>query len=424
MLFNGVPANIMALAGLVFAFIMTCLLLVKCNDRLPKDQGREFAVNGALSAGKPRGAGFIFILVFIVSVVLFCELNTEIIIYLVLLAAAMMTGFLDDCSRAPWGELKKGLLDFAIAVMVAITFLNFNSNVVEFAIFGGSITIPPVIFGILTVVLVWVSINVTNCSDGVDGLSGTLTIITLISLYMVDQIKGMDLFLYNRMEGTIWGCDGEFISAPRLDDLQCAFTSTMALLNSESDRCIPVVAVFDNEEVGSGTKQGAGSTFLYDILRRINRSLGRTEEEYLTSLASSFMVSADNGHAVHPNYADKTDPTNRTYLNGGLVIKHSANQKYTTDAVSAAVMRCLCERAGVPYQEFLNRSDILGGSTLGNISNAQVSLNTVDIGLPQLAMHSPYETAGSKDMAYMEKAFEEFFKSAIRAEGDGTLVLE
>jgi len=240
----------------------------------------------------------------------------------------------------------------------------------------------------------------------------------------VDQIKGMDLFLYNRMEGTIWGCDGEFISAPRLDDLQCAFTSTMALLNSESDRCIPVVAVFDNEEVGSGTKQGADSTFLYDILRRINRSLGRTEEEYLTSLASSFMVSADNGHAVHPNYADKTDPTNRTYLNGGLVIKHSANQKYTTDAVSAAVMRCLCERAGVPYQEFLNRSDILGGSTLGNISNAQVSLNTVDIGLPQLAMHSPYETAGSKDMAYMEKAFEEFFKSAIRAEGDGTLVLE
>ena len=146
MLFNGVPANIMALAGLVFAFIMTCLLLVKCNDRLPKDQGREFAVNGALSVGKPRGAGFIFILVFIVSVVLFCELNTEIIIYLVLLAAAMMTGFLDDCSRAPWGELKKGLLDFAIAVMVAITFLNFNSNVVEFAIFGGSITIPPVIF--------------------------------------------------------------------------------------------------------------------------------------------------------------------------------------------------------------------------------------------------------------------------------------
>ena len=193
MLFTGVPANIMALAGLVFAFIMTCLLLAKCNDRLPKDQGREFAVNGALSAGKPRGAGFIFILVFIVSIVLFCELNTEIIIYLVLLAAAMMTGFLDDCSRAPWGELKKGLLDFAIAVMVAITFLNFNSNVVEFAIFGGSITIPPVIFGILTVVLVWVSINVTNCSDGVDGLSGTLSIISLLTLYIIMKLAGTDM---------------------------------------------------------------------------------------------------------------------------------------------------------------------------------------------------------------------------------------
>ena len=171
---------------------MTCLLLVKCNDRLPKDQGREFAVNGALSAGKPRGAGFIiYPCIYRISCFI---LRAEYRDYYLpcITGSCMMTGFLDDCSRAPWGELKKGLLDFAIAVMVAITFLNFNSNVVEFAIFGGSITIPPVIFGILTVVLVWVSINVTNCSDGVDGLSGTLTIITLISLYMVDQIKGMD----------------------------------------------------------------------------------------------------------------------------------------------------------------------------------------------------------------------------------------
>lgn len=182
----------MALAGLIFAFIVTCLLLAKCNDRLPKDQGREFAVNGALSAGKPRGAGFIFVLVFIASVLLFSDFNREILIYMVLLAAAMMTGFLDDCSRAPWGEYKKGLLDLIIAVMVAVTFLNFNSSEVTFAIFGGSITIPPVIYGILTVILVWVSINVTNCSDGVDGLSGTLSIITLMSLYMVDIIKGVD----------------------------------------------------------------------------------------------------------------------------------------------------------------------------------------------------------------------------------------
>ena len=145
------------------------------------------------------------------------------------------------------------------------------------------------------------------------------------------------------------GADKEFVSSARLDDLQCAFASMEGLLRAQNHESIAVHCVMDNEEVGSGTKQGAGSTFLYDILRRINRSLGRTEEDYLTSLASSFMVSADNGHAVHPNYADKTDPTNRTYLNGGLVIKHSANQKYTTDAVSAAVMRCLCERAGVPY---------------------------------------------------------------------------
>ena len=239
-----------------------------------------------------------------------------------------------------------------------------------------------------------------------------------------EDILGHDLFLYNRMPGTIWGSRNEFVSSPRLDDLQCAFASLKGFLAAEPKDSVAVHCVYDNEEVGSGTKQGAESTFLKDVLHRINTGMGRMEEEYLTALASSFMVSADNGHAVHPNYADKTDPTNRTYLNGGLVIKHSANQKYTTDAVSAAVMRCLCERAGVPYQEFLNRSDILGGSTLGNISNAQVSLNTVDVGLPQLAMHSPYETAGSKDMAYLEKAFEEFFKSAIRAEGDGTLVLE
>lgn len=239
-----------------------------------------------------------------------------------------------------------------------------------------------------------------------------------------DQIKGADLFLYNRMEGVVWGADGEFISAPRLDDLQCAFSSMKALLNTESRRCVPVMAVLDNEEVGSGTKQGADSTFLSDTLRRINDSMGRNGEEYRASIASSFMISADNGHGVHPNYAEKTDPTNRPYLNGGLVIKHSANQKYTTDAVSAAVMRCLCERAGVPYQEFLNRSDMLGGSTLGNIANSSVSLNTVDIGLPQLAMHSPYETAGAKDLEYLEKAFEEFFRSSICAEGDGELILE
>ena len=239
-----------------------------------------------------------------------------------------------------------------------------------------------------------------------------------------EQILGSDLLLYNRMSGTVWGAENEFISAPRLDDLQCAFSSMKGFLSSRSDRSVSVFCVMDNEEVGSGTKQGADSTFLYDTLRRLNYSMGRTEEEYWTAVASSFMISGDNGHAVHPNYADMTDPTSRPYLNGGIVIKHSANQKYTTDGVSAAVMRCLCERAGVPYQNFLNRSDMLGGSNLGNISNSKVSLNTVDIGLPQLAMHSPYETAGAKDMAYMVKAFEEFYRSSICISEDGCFEIE
>lgn len=239
-----------------------------------------------------------------------------------------------------------------------------------------------------------------------------------------DQIKGADLFLYNRMDGSIWGADEDFVSAPRLDDLQCAFASMKAFAESQSERSVSVLCVMDNEEVGSQTKQGAGSTFLYDTLRRINYAMGRTEEEYWMSIASSFMVSADNAHGVHPNYADKTDPTSRPYLNSGIVIKHSANQKYTTDGVSAAVMRCLCERAKVPYQNFLNRSDMLGGSTLGNISNSKVSLNTVDIGLPQLAMHSPYETVGAKDTFYLVEAMKQLFSSSIEIFDDGSFSLE
>lgn len=239
-----------------------------------------------------------------------------------------------------------------------------------------------------------------------------------------DQIKGADLLLYNRMDGSIWGADEDFVSAPRLDDLQCAFASMKAFAESQSGKSVSVFCVMDNEEVGSQTKQGAGSTFLYDTLHRINYAMGRTEEEYWMSIASSFMVSADNAHGVHPNYADKTDPTSRPYLNGGIVIKHSANQKYTTDAVSAAVMRCLCDREKVPHQNFLNRSDMLGGSTLGNISNSRVSLNTVDIGLPQLAMHSPYETVGAKDTFYLVEAMKQFFRSSIEIFDNGNFSIE
>ena len=217
------------------------------------------------------------------------------------------------------------------------------------------------------------------------------------------------LFVYNRMPGTIWGADKEFVSSARLDDLQCAFASMEGLLRAQNHESIAVHCVMDNEEVGSGTKQGAASTFLKDTLLRINMGLGRTYEEYLMTLAGSFMVSADNAHALHPNYTDKTDPTNHPVLNKGIVIKFNANQKYCTDAVSAAIFKELCTKAGVPYQTFVNRSDIAGGSTLGNISNTQVPMNTVDIGLPQLAMHSPYETAGVKDTEYLVRAAEELF---------------
>lgn len=235
----------------------------------------------------------------------------------------------------------------------------------------------------------------------------------------VEDILDTDLFLYDRMKGTTLGLHGDFIASGRLDDLQCAFASLKGFLAAELKQSIAVHCVYDNEEVGSGTKQGAASTFLKDTLQRISRAMGRSEEQYLMSIASSFMVSADNAHAVHPNHAEKADPTNRPYMNRGIVIKYSANQKYTTDGVSGAVMRAICKKAEVPYQTFTNRSDMLGGSTLGNISQAQVALNTVDVGLPQLAMHSPYETAGARDTAYLIEAARVLFSSSFEGNGDG-----
>ncbi|MBE5925774.1 MAG: phospho-N-acetylmuramoyl-pentapeptide-transferase [Lachnospiraceae bacterium] len=196
-LLNGSNIQIVAMLGIFFAFITTCVCIGVFKKYLPHDMGREFAHNGALSAGKPRGAGFIFVLVFIGATCLFAKMNYEIAIYLILVAAAMLTGFLDDAAKAPWGELKKGLLDLVIAIMVAITFLNYNSNTITIAMTGDEITIHPVIFGVLVVILVWASINVTNCTDGVDGLSGTLAIITLISIYMIDKVLLInDVFSY------------------------------------------------------------------------------------------------------------------------------------------------------------------------------------------------------------------------------------
>lgn len=225
-----------------------------------------------------------------------------------------------------------------------------------------------------------------------------------------EEILGHDLFLYNRQKGTIWGAEEEFVSIGRLDDLQCAFASLKGFLAGAKENYGAVHCVMDNEEVGSGTKQGAASTFLYDVLLRIQKGLGGDYEDYLRCVAGSFMISADNAHAVHPNYIEKADPVNRPYLNKGIVIKYSANQKYCTDGFSAAVFKDICCQAGVPFQTFTNRSDMPGGSTLGNISMAQVSVNAVDVGLPQLAMHSPYETAGVKDTDYFIKAAMVFFE--------------
>ena len=190
---SGIEQDVVSFIGIMAAFFMTCIFMVKCSGLLPKDAGRAYAHDGKLSAGKPRGAGFIFVLVFLGVSLLFGDITRENLIYLVLITAAMMTGFLDDCAKTPWGEYKKGLLDFLIAVMIAVTFVNFNSTTVYLAMTNQTIEIPPVIFGLLTVILVWVSINVTNCSDGVDGLSGTLSIISLLTLYIIMKLAGTDM---------------------------------------------------------------------------------------------------------------------------------------------------------------------------------------------------------------------------------------
>lgn len=184
--------GVITFIGTMLAFSVTCFLLHKCKGFLPADQGREFAHDGKLSAGKPRGAGFIFILVFAVAYLLFGRLNIERIIYVVLIIASMLTGYLDDCAKNPWGEYKKGLLDLLIAVMVAITYINFNGCGLTFTALGISVELNPIVLSLLIVILVWTSINVTNCADGVDGLSGTLTIITLTTIYLLIEVQGGD----------------------------------------------------------------------------------------------------------------------------------------------------------------------------------------------------------------------------------------
>ena len=235
-----------------------------------------------------------------------------------------------------------------------------------------------------------------------------------------EDILTTDLFLYNPQRGVEWN---GYVSAPRLDDLQCAFASLTAFVEAgktAAPNAVPVFCLFDNEEVGSQTKQGAASTFLYDTLNRLCEAMGLTPADMGRKLASSFLVSCDNAHAVHPNHPEYKDANHAVYMNGGIVVKYNANQRYTTDGISAAIFGLICERAGVPVQRYANRADMPGGSTLGNIANTQVSLNTIDIGLPQLAMHSAYETAGARDTEMMVKALTAFFLSRITAEGGGT----
>ncbi len=225
-----------------------------------------------------------------------------------------------------------------------------------------------------------------------------------------DRIMNYDLYCYNKESGTLWGEKNEFISSSRLDDLQCVYTSMRAFKESENENSINVMYIADNEEVGSHSSQGADSDFLRNTLKRVCHDLNA---DYEVAVANSFLVSADNAHAVHPNKVEVTDKVNKAYMNKGLVIKFNPSQTYTSDGISSAIFQKICSNADVPYQFFTNRSDLRGGSTLGNILLSQVSILAVDVGLAQIAMHSSYETAGTRDIKYAIDAFKEFYSSNI-----------
>lgn len=226
-----------------------------------------------------------------------------------------------------------------------------------------------------------------------------------------EQIIDFDLYLYDTTPACLVGLNNEFISSGRLDDLSMVHAGMEAMTaESAKPEATKVLAIFDNEETGSGTKQGAGSNFLMSLIQRIVLAQGRSLDDYYRSVEKAFMVSADNAHGFHPNYAEKYDPTNHALLGGGPVIKINAAQKYATDAMSAAVFQQICERAGVPCQRFVNSSDIAGGSTLGNILTSSIAINGVDMGNPVLAMHSVRELASAADHENCIKAFTEFYR--------------
>ena len=239
----------------------------------------------------------------------------------------------------------------------------------------------------------------------------------------VDRILAHDLFLYTAQDGYIWGQNQEMISAPRLDDLACVFGGLQAFLQADysSASHISVFAAFDNEEVGSQTLQGAASSFFGDVIDRIEYFLGNCGGDVTGKarrLSESLMLSADNAHAVHPNHPEYADAQNRPVIGGGIVLKFNAQQRYATDAIGAALFRKICALADVPVQTFANRSDMLGGSTLGNIASTRLPIRTIDIGLPQLAMHSAFETAGTYDYLQYISVCEAFYRAEITKEQD------
>ena len=241
------------------------------------------------------------------------------------------------------------------------------------------------------------------------------------------DILGTDVQLVTRQTPTQIGPDGEFFMAPRIDDLECAATTLLGFLDAAAETdsaCAPVWAMLDNEEVGSSSRMGAESSYLRDVLDRIIEAVPHSGQAMPRALANSFMLSADNAHATHPNFPQKSDPCAPVRLGGGVVLKYNASQKYTTNAVSGAVFRAVCQKAGVPVQVFTNRADEAGGSTLGNLQSHTLPIPMVDIGLAQLAMHSAVETASVADAEAMTKAVAAFYRVHLRALGDGTYTLE
>lgn len=235
-----------------------------------------------------------------------------------------------------------------------------------------------------------------------------------------ERIAALELTLATRQKATRIGAKGEFFAAPRIDDLECAATSLQGFLAAAvPEGIVPLWAMLDNEEVGSSTRQGACGSFVGDVCAAIAESAGITGQKYTALLANSMALSADNGHAVHPNHPEKSDPLNSPVMNSGIILKVNASKKYTTDCIMEGVLTAVLKEAKVPYQTFANRGDVPGGSTLGNLLQHSMSIPMADIGAPQLAMHSAVETAGCADAEYLAAACEAFYAARVTCIGDG-----